>query len=159
MATSHPTSVPQPEVDYPDGDGKPVGETPRHRDNLLWMVDLLGYHFRDDPMTYVSGNMFVYYVPGNKRRHVAPDVFVARGVPNRERRVYKTWEEGKGPDLVIEMTSPSTRREDLEHKFTLYRDTLKVREYFLYDPYGEYLDPPMRGVSARRGAIHPDRAG
>ena len=47
--------------------------------------------------------------------------------------------------MVIEITSPSTRREDLKDKFALYRDTLQVREYFLFDPYGEYLDPPLRG--------------
>jgi Uma2 family endonuclease len=155
MATSHPTPAAPPEVDYPDGDGTPVAETPRHRDNLLWTVELLGFHFRDDPMTYVSGNMFVYYVPGNKWRHLAPDVFVVRGVANGERRVYLTWVEGKGPDLVIEMTSPSTRDEDLEHKFEIYRDTLKVREYFLYDPYGEYLEPPLRGYRLVEGQYVP----
>ena len=27
--------------------------------------------------------------------------------------------------MVIEITSPSTRKEDLKHKFALYRDTLR----------------------------------
>ncbi len=136
------------EVEYPDSDGKPVAETPLHRDNLLSLVHVIRRHLATDPNTYVSGNMFLYYVPGDKRRHVSPDVFVARGVPPEPdpgRRVYLTWREGKGPDLVIEVTSPSTRREDLRYKFALYRDTLRVREYFLFDPYGEYLDPPLRG--------------
>jgi len=141
-------------VDYPDSDGKPVAETPLHRDNLLSLVHVIRHHLAADPNTYVSGNMFLYYVPGDKRRHVSPDVFVARGVPPESdpgRRVYLTWREGKGPDLVIEVTSPSTRREDLKHKFALYRDTLRVREYFLFDPYGDYLDPPLRGYRLVEG--------
>ena len=29
------------------------------------------------------------------------------------RRTFKVWQEGKGPDLVIEITSKKTRKEDL----------------------------------------------
>ncbi len=151
--------LPDDLVDYPTGDGKPVGETPIHRDTLLYNVDLLRTHFAADLMTYVSGNMFLYYVEGDKRRHVSPDVFVVRGIPNLYRDAYFTWlEGGKGPDVVIEMTSPSTRDEDLEEKFALYRDVLQVREYFLFDPKAEYLDPPMQGfrlVEGRYVRIEP----
>jgi hypothetical protein len=30
-------------------------------------------------------------------------------------------------------------------KFELYRDVLRVREYFLFDPRAEYLNPPLQG--------------
>ena len=60
-------------------------------------------------MVYVSGNLLVYYVPGDRLRHLSPDVFVAKGVPKRERLNYLMWEEGKGPDVVIELTSSSMR--------------------------------------------------
>jgi Uma2 family endonuclease len=60
------------------------------------------------------------------------------------------WEEGKGPDLVIELTSPSTRHEGLDKKFKLYRDTLHVGEYFLLDPFEEYLKPSLQGYRLRR---------
>ena len=59
-------------VDYPDSDGKPVAETPLHRDNLLSLVHVIRHRLAADPNTYVSGNMFLYYVPGDKRRHVSP---------------------------------------------------------------------------------------
>lgn len=49
------------EPDYPTGDGKPLAETPIHRDNLLDGVKTLESFFADDPMVYVSGNMLVYY--------------------------------------------------------------------------------------------------
>ena len=154
MATV-PLTATDPEAGYPTGDGKPMAETPLHRDNMIAMIDVLQRRFADDPMTYVSGNMLQYYEPGNKRRHVSPDVFVAGGVPNRLRKVYMTWVEQKGPDLVIEMTSKSTRAEDLKQKFELYRDTLGVREYFLFDPYAEYLNPPLRGYRLVEGQYEP----
>jgi Uma2 family endonuclease len=135
-----------------------VGETPVHRDNLLELIDQLRRHFAGDQSLYISGNMFLYYVPNDKRRHVSPDVFVTRGIPDTYRAAYFTWVEGKGPDFVVEFTSPTTRREDLRKKFDLYQDILKVREYFLFDPFEEYLKPSMRGyrlVDGRYEAIEP----
>src|ERR671938_136149 len=97
-----------PESYYPDSDGNPMTETPRHRKNMTNVIETLEAWFADDPQVYVSGNMFVYYVPGDRLRHVSPDVFVVRGVPKTpERRRYLTWEEHKAPDLVIELTSAS----------------------------------------------------
>src|SRR5262249_9606387 len=61
------------------------------------------------------------------------------------RRTFKVWEERKAPDLVIEVTSRKTRREDKYRKLPLYRDVLKVREYFLFDPEQEYLEPSLQG--------------
>jgi Uma2 family endonuclease len=155
---SIPTARTIPLSEYRTGDGKPVGETPVHRDNLLELIDQLRRHFAGDHSLYISGNMFLYYVPNDKRRHVSPDVFVTRGIPDTYRAAYFTWVEGKGPDFVVEFTSPTTRREDLRKKFDLYQDVLKVREYFLFDPFEEYLKPSMRGyrlVEGRYVAIEP----
>ncbi|HEV3261183.1 MAG TPA: Uma2 family endonuclease [Gemmataceae bacterium] len=138
-------------VEYPSGDGKPLAETPVHRDNLLGTIELLRTWFAGEPEVYISGNMFVYYVEGNPRKHVVPDVFVVRGVARRDRDYYLVWEERKGPEFIVEMTSRSTRREDMEGKFHLYQDVLKVSEYFLFDPRAEYLDPRLRGYRLQRG--------
>ena len=158
MATFRRTKD-HPGVHYPTGDGKPVAETPTHRDNLLGLIEALRRHFADDPDVYISGNMFIDYVPGRHRRHVSPDVFVVRGIPDRDRDAYFVWEEGKGPDVVVELTSASTRKEDLVRKFHLYQDTLHVAEYLLFDPKEEYLDPSLRGyrlVEGRYRPIEPD---
>src|SRR5262249_11884550 len=64
---------------------------------------------------------------------------------NTKRRTFKVWEEHKCPDLVIEVTSKKTRDEDQKDKFKLYRDVLKVREYVLFDPEQEYLEPSLQG--------------
>ena len=60
------------------------------------------------------------------------------------RRSYKLWQEGRPPALVIEVSSRSTRLEDLGNKRALYA-LLGVEEYLLYDPLGEYLKPPLKG--------------
>jgi hypothetical protein len=94
----------------------------------------------------------MYYVEGNPRKHVSPDVFVVFGIPKLpERRLYLVWKEGKGPDVAFEISSKSTRKEDTDFKKGLYQDVLKVKEYFLFDPYAEYLDPPLQGHRLRRG--------
>jgi Uma2 family endonuclease len=139
-------------VDYPTGDGKPIAETPTHRDNLGYLIDMLRVWYTENPDVYISGNMLLYYEEGNKHKRVSPDVFVTHGVPkDSELRYYATWRESKGPDFVVEITSRSTRREDTETKFRLYQNILRVPEYFLFDPYAEYLKPPLQGYRLKRG--------
>jgi len=140
---NEPWVRPAAQVVYPERDGRPVAETDVHIEQLLELRETLAWYFRDDPQVYVSGNLLLYYVEGNPNERIAPDVFVVFGVPKGQRRVYKVWEEGKGPDVVFEITSCSTRREDLGEKKLIYAD-LGVKEYFLFDPLGEYLQPPFR---------------
>lgn len=159
MATLPETSnaFPAGEVHYPDSDGRPVAETPVHRDNLLLSVQLLQSWFAHDPTVYVSGNMFIYYERGNRYKSLAPDVFVVVGVPrDKPRRSYKIWEEdGHAPDMIIEVTSLTSKEEDVDDKFEVYRDLLGVREYFLFDPYSEYLDPSLQGFRLMDGEYVP----
>lgn len=160
MATvrSVPSALVTDGVYYPDSDGKPVGETPVHIDNLTYIKWMLQVWLKDDPTAFVAGDIFVYYEESKPRRHVSPDILVVRGVaPDTppERRRYLVWKEGKGPDFVIEVTSKSTRRVDLKTKMELYRDTLQVAEYFLFDPFNEYLKPQLQGYQLVRGRYEP----
>ncbi|MGH8059479.1 MAG: Uma2 family endonuclease [Candidatus Entotheonellia bacterium] len=135
---------------YPESDGKPMGESDVHIDGLIYLREALRDYFRDDPQVYVAGNMFLYYEEGNPSACVAPDVFVVHGVAKAERRTYKLWEEGQPPTVVLEITSRGTRLEDLGTKRALYA-MLGVREYFVYDPLGEYLRPPLQGYQLQEG--------
>ena len=150
-ALSRPASTPRPpSVDYPDSDGQPVAETDFQRIPLWYANDVLARHFRDRNDVYVSANMFVYFEEGNPKAVVAPDVFVVLGAPNHRRRSYKVWEEPKGPDFVLEITSDSTRRSDQGPKRRIYAE-LGVREYWLFDPTGDYLSPPLQGLRLSAG--------
>ncbi len=134
------------EIDYPKSDGRPMAETDIHRRDMMDVIETLEDRFADDPMVYVTGNLLLFYEEGNKRKHVSPDVFVARDVPKLPLRdYYLLWKENKGPDVVIEITSKTTRSEDQKKKRTLYRDVLKVPEYFQFDPTEDYLKPPLQG--------------
>jgi Uma2 family endonuclease len=134
-----------------------MAETDWHRDLMVRLIEILQFFYRLRPRVYVSGNLLVYYERGNRRRHVSPDVFVVRGVGNHQRPNYLLWEERKGPEVVIEITSSSTEDEDRRRKRGLYQDTLKVREYFQFDPDGDYLDPPLQGYRLRQGVYQPIR--
>jgi Uma2 family endonuclease len=140
--------------DYPTTDGKPMAETDWHRDLMLDLIETLKVWYENQQRVYVSGNLLLFYVGGNKRRHISPDVFVVKGVPKGQRLNYILWEEGKPPAFVLELTSSSTRREDTDRKFRLYRDELKVKEYFVFDPCQDYLDPPLQGYRLRGGEYH-----
>lgn len=155
MATVPATTA---EIHYPDSDGQPVGETPFHIRNLFYITAPLERRFADRPQTCVAANMFVYYEEGNPRKHVSPDVFVVHEVAAKDgyqRRKYLVWEEGKGLDLVIEVTSESTKDEDFGAKLRVYRDILGVREYFIFDPHDEYLHPRLQGFRLENAAYVP----
>ena len=133
-----------------------MAETDFHFAQMVAVRQMLDFLFADDPMVYVSSNLLMYYVRGNKRKHVSPDVFVVKGVEKKKRLYYLTWEEGKTPNVIFEITSTSTRKEDIDTKFVLYRDVLKVKEYFLFDPFGDYLKPDrLRGFRLRKGEYVP----
>lgn len=154
MATVHPTQqvvpkiwpkpVPRRLVLYPETDGAPMTETDIHRRQLLDLLFALDMFFQSSPDVYVAGNLMLYYVEGDPSQSIAPDVFVVRGISKGDRRVYKTWEEGKAPDVVIELTSSSTRLNDLGAKKGIY-EALGVQEYFVFDPLVEYLRPVLLG--------------
>jgi Uma2 family endonuclease len=144
-----------PPNDYPTSNGRPMAETDHHRKLMADLIDTLDRWFAADPDMYVSGNLLIFYEKGNKRRHVAPDVFVVFGVPKGLRPNYLLWQEKKTPDVVIELTSKTTRSEDTKKKRTLYEGKLKVQEYFLFDPFEDYLSPSFQGFRRVRGKFQP----
>jgi len=146
----------EPEIEYPDSDGKPMAESPIHLAVMLHCIQALKDQFAQEPNVYVAGNMLLYYEQG-KRSSVAPDVFVVRGVPKEEDRdVYLLWREGKAPCFVLEVTSKTTREEDETSKKPRYAE-LGVEEYFLFDPRGEYLHPRFQGLRLNGGVYQPLR--
>jgi Uma2 family endonuclease len=74
-----------------------------------------------------------------------------------KRRSYRVWEEGKAPDFVVEVTSELTREEDQGTKRAIYQDVLRVSEYFLFDPFEEYLHPRLQGFRLAKGGYRPIR--
>lgn len=156
------------DIEYPESDGKPMAETDVHAALMIELRSALEAFFRDAPDVYVSGNLLLYYVEGDPRQCVAPDVFVVRGVGKRQRRIYKLWEEGRAPDVVFEISSRGTYKEDLQRKWQLYAH-LGVAEYYIFDPEYDYLKEGLLAyrlsgseyaeVDARDGALRSEVLG
>jgi len=132
---------------YPDSDGEPMAETELHLQEMVYAWEALNQHFQGEPDVFVGANMFLYYRQGDPAAVVAPDAFVVKGVPKlpggQERRTYLLWEEGQAPCFVLETTSTSTHEQDKKKK-VIY-EQIGVTEYFQFDPFGEYLRPPLQG--------------
>ncbi|MEX0820019.1 MAG: Uma2 family endonuclease [Pirellulaceae bacterium] len=144
------TYRPPIEVEYPESDGRPMGETDLHRNWIVRIIDILQRRYRGQHI-YVTGDLLLYYQEGDPSRYLVPDVFVVFDSDPGPRRTYKIWEEdGKGPNVVIEVTSRWTRSEDVNQKPRKYAQ-LGVDEYFLYDPTCDYLVPPLRGFRMTDG--------
>ena len=144
------SGLPHDVVEYPCSDGQPMAETQLHGASMMYVNYALKRWFgkggRAD--VHVGMNSFLYYERGNPRAVVAPDVYVVVGAPEYLRDTYMLWNEPKGPDFVLEVTSASTRRDDERRKRDVYA-ALGVSEYFLYDPRAEYLTPPLQGWRLR----------
>ena len=130
-------------VYYPESDGKPMGETDVHRDEMIRQLELLRRFYAGQDV-YVSGNLLVYYEQGNPKKFVVPDVFVVKDTDPRKRRIFKLWVERRIPNVIIETTSRKTKKQDSLVKPELYRQ-LGIPEYFLFDPTEDYLHPPLQG--------------
>jgi Uma2 family endonuclease len=138
-------------------------ETQRHRDQMNLLIDSLDDTWRDRTDFYVGGNMFFYFSETQAKHNDfrGPDVFVVLDCVKKERKSWVVWEEdGRRPDVIIELTSPSTEKVDREDKARLYSRVLNIPEYFIFDPFSARLEGfvlDSSGVSYR--ALQPDERG
>jgi len=128
--------LPPTEDELPCDDGMPM-ETQRHALQMQLLIDSLRLFWADRTDAYVGGNMFIYFSLEQVRHQDfrGPDFFAVLGVPKRERKSWVVWQEGKGPDVVIELLSESTAAQDKGEKKDIYQDRLRVPEYFWFDPF------------------------
>jgi Uma2 family endonuclease len=129
-------ALPPTQDDLPYDDGIPM-ETPRHQFQIALLIETLDRWLEARGDGFTGGNMFLYYslAQVSDNPFVGPDFFVALDVPRGERKSWVVWEQGKGPDLVLELLSASTARYDKTAKKTLYARQIHVPEYYWYDPF------------------------
>ncbi|MEW6206726.1 MAG: Uma2 family endonuclease [Acidobacteriota bacterium] len=139
-------------VYYPETDGKPMGETELHVQLITDLRFALREFFRDRKDIHVGSNLLLYYEEGNPRKFIVPDVFVARVRKTPPRRVYKMWEEGRAPSVVIEVSSRETWLADVQRKWQLY-ERLGVSEYFIFDPEYSYQEQPLLAYRLQEGQL------
>lgn len=147
------------EDDLPSEDGMPM-ETARHRLQMNLLIEPLELAWKERQDFYVGGNMFVYFSPKQEFTYDfrGPDVFVVLDVPKRDRKSWVVWQEGKAPDVVIELLSDATLKADKGTKKLVYQNRLRVPEYFWYDPFSNNF----AGFELYRGRyrrMRPDKHG
>ncbi|QIR37569.1 Uma2 family endonuclease [Tolypothrix sp. PCC 7910] len=128
--------IPPTQAELPFDDGVPM-ESARHKAQMDLLIDALIPWLSHREDGFVGGNMFVYYSLAQVRNKdfKGPDFFVVLGVPKGERKSWVVWEEGKAPDVVIELLSESTAAADKNEKKLIYQNQMRVPEYFWYDPF------------------------
>ena len=95
-------------------------------------------HFGSYDTTIVLSEIPVRRVPGQQEGHRIPDLLIAFGVDRAfavEQRGYSIRDQGKPPDFVLEVASPSTGREDYTGKRNDYA-AFGIPEYWRFDPLG-----------------------
>ena len=142
------------EIEYPSADGRPVAESDFQLNSLIYARERLRIYFRDECKrddVYVAGNLLIYYEEGNPRRSVAPDVFAVVGW--QAMTAPRTCSGGSARHPTSCWRSPRGPRgdEDQGRKRERYR-TLGVKEYWQYDPTGDYLQPPLQGLELVAGS-------
>lgn len=128
------------DVIFPPGDlysDEPPLETELHLRQIILLLKCLEWLWRDRNDFYVAGNLTIYYSPHQRKSEDfrGPDFFVVLGTERKTRKSWVVWEEnGKYPNVIIEILSPKTADTDKGFKKQLYQDTFRTPDYFWFDP-------------------------
>ncbi|MBY0527725.1 MAG: Uma2 family endonuclease [Gemmataceae bacterium] len=138
-----PVGFLHPNLDLPETNGEPL-ESPWHRDAINLLIGIVKWLWHGRTDFFVGGNMFIYFSTRQEktREFRGPDFFLVKDVDGtRERRFWHLIvENGRYPDLIIELLSPTTAEVDRTTKKRLYENTFRTREYFCYDPATRALE-------------------
>jgi Uma2 family endonuclease len=118
-----------------DSDEPPL-ENELHLRQIILLLQSLEWLWRDRNDFYAVGNLTVYYNAKQlkSRDFRGPDFFVVLGTERKTRKSWVVWEEGKYPNVIVEVLSPSTANIDKGFKKKLYQDTFRTHDYFWFDP-------------------------
>ena len=115
-------------------------------------------HFGDSSAIIVLSEIPVRWSPGQREGHRIPDLLIAFDVDRPlavEQHGYSIRDQGKPPDFVLEIASPTTGREDYTGKRSDYA-AFGISEYWRFDPSGgRHHDEPMVGDRLVEGAYRP----
>lgn len=129
---------PMPPTDLIFDDGEPM-ESNRHRIAMNTLIRSLQQAWAERNDFFVGGNMFVYYssTQARNRDFRGPDFFAVLDVDgSAERQGWVVWdEEGRYPDVIVELMSPSTAEADIGIKKDIYQRTFRTPDYFVFDPF------------------------
>ena len=140
---------------------EPQLETYLHLQQMILLLKCLEWWWRDRNDFFAAGNLTIYYSPRQRKSEDfrGPDFFVVLGTERKPRKSWVVWhEDGKYPNLIVEILSDTTADTDRELKKQIYQDIFRTPDYFWFDPEtlefagfhlvdGQYqpLEPNSRG--------------
>jgi Uma2 family endonuclease len=125
-----------PDATQLDGD-EPEMESSLHYAQLALLVACLEFLWRDRTDFFIGANLTIYFSRQQLRTRDfrGPDFFLVKPTEKRPRRSWVVWEEdGKYPNLIIELLSPATSDTDRTLKKLPYQDRFRTPEYFWFSP-------------------------
>ena len=169
MTTTQPLSPSQTarkdEIIFPKGEfwsDEPPLESNLHLTQIILLIKCLEWLWQDREDYLATGNLTIYYSPNQKKSEYfrGPDFFVVLGTTrNQNRKSWVVWqEEGKYPNVIIEILSESTAKTDREEKKEIYQNTFRTPDYFWFDPYSlEFEGSPL--IRGKYQPIEPNQQG
>ncbi|MEH2184088.1 Uma2 family endonuclease [Nostoc sp.] len=126
---------------FPPGDDiysdEPPLESDLHREQIDLLIRLIKWWWRDHKDFYTTGNLTIYFSPNQKKSEEfrGPDFFVVLDTEKKDRKSWVVWQEdGKYPNVIIELLSNSTASVDKGLKKQIYQNTFRTPDYFWFDP-------------------------
>nr|MDZ8005898.1 Uma2 family endonuclease [Nostoc sp. DedSLP05] len=131
---------PPKDVIFPPGDlysDEPPLESELHLRQIILLLQSLELWWQNRNDFYAAGNLTIYYSPRQRKSEEfrGPDFFVVLGCERRVRNSWVVWQEdGKYPNIIVELLSDSTATIDKGLKKQIYQDIFRTPEYFWFDP-------------------------
>ncbi|MBW4579800.1 MAG: Uma2 family endonuclease [Tildeniella nuda ZEHNDER 1965/U140] len=116
---------------------EPEMESSLHYAQLALLVACLEFLWRERNDFFIGANLTVYFSRQQLRNRDfrGPDFFLVKQTQKQPRNAWVVWEEdGKYPNLIIELLSVSTADTDRSLKKALYQDRFRTPEYFWFSP-------------------------
>jgi Uma2 family endonuclease len=130
---------------------------------MYLLIESINWHFRGRDDFHVGGNNFIYFSEEQARNkdYRGPDFYFINNVSRFPmRRYWCSWHEnGRLPDVIIELSSPTTTDQDHGKKKAIYEGIFRTPEYYCYDPDGCRLEGWHLGPESKYEAIAPDPRG
>lgn len=128
------------DIIFPPGDlysDEPPVETDLHLRQIILLLQCLDWWWRSRDDYFATGNLTIYYSPRQLKSEDfrGPDFFVVLGTERKTRKSWVVWQEdGKYPNIIVELLSKSTAATDRGLKKQIYQDTFRTPDYFWFDP-------------------------
>lgn len=122
------------------------------------IIEPLMLHFGNPPDLLIEGERFIAALPNrpaSERRY--PDLFISFNADPELYRInngYVVSEQGKPPEFVLEIASPSTRENDNGEKRLFYAN-LGVLEYWRFDEEDSEASVKLAGERLENGEYTP----